>query len=153
MKKSRFTEEQIVGILKQGEAGLGTGELCRQLDNVLLRLVKAAYTPSDTALHRRATEVQAVVGAMNYEHWTPKTIADHLWYLPFYTDMVTKYLKLLTIAPEHELNFLTNMHPGHYELEVILETTSIKGRPPRATITVDWTGDMNGGFKMTLNQK
>lgn len=30
MKKSRFTEEQIVGILKQGEAGRATAELCRE---------------------------------------------------------------------------------------------------------------------------
>ena len=30
MKRTRFTEEQIVGILKQGEAGLKTTEVCRQ---------------------------------------------------------------------------------------------------------------------------
>ncbi len=30
MKRSRFTEEQIAAILKQGEAGMKTVELCRQ---------------------------------------------------------------------------------------------------------------------------
>jgi putative transposase len=30
MKKSRYTEEQIAAILKQGEAGMKTGDLCRQ---------------------------------------------------------------------------------------------------------------------------
>ena len=30
MKNSRFSEEQIIGILKQSEAGAQTSELCRQ---------------------------------------------------------------------------------------------------------------------------
>lgn len=30
MKRTRFREEQIVAILKQGEAGMKTSELCRQ---------------------------------------------------------------------------------------------------------------------------
>jgi hypothetical protein len=30
MKGTRHSEEQIIGILKQGEAGLATVELCRQ---------------------------------------------------------------------------------------------------------------------------
>lgn len=29
MKKSRYTEEQIIGILKQHEAGVKTADLCR----------------------------------------------------------------------------------------------------------------------------
>jgi hypothetical protein len=31
MKKSLFTETQIIGILKQGEEGVKVAELCRQL--------------------------------------------------------------------------------------------------------------------------
>ena len=30
MRRSRFTEEQIIGILKQHQAGLGAKELCRK---------------------------------------------------------------------------------------------------------------------------
>jgi putative transposase len=30
MRRSRFTEEQIIGILKQHNAGLGAKELCRK---------------------------------------------------------------------------------------------------------------------------
>ena len=30
MRSSRFSEEQIIGVLKEGEAGAATGDLCRR---------------------------------------------------------------------------------------------------------------------------
>jgi hypothetical protein len=37
MKKSRFSEEQIIGVLKQHEAGVKTAELCRGMGSARRR--------------------------------------------------------------------------------------------------------------------
>jgi putative transposase len=45
MKKSRYTEEQIIGILKQHEAGMKTADLCRE-HGMSRQLKSASQAPS-----------------------------------------------------------------------------------------------------------
>lgn len=55
MKRSRFTEEQIIGILKEHEAGVPVAELCRKhgISNASLYNWKAKYGGMDVSEARK----------------------------------------------------------------------------------------------------
>ena len=52
MKSSRYTEEQIIGILKQHQAGLGAKELCRKygISDATFYKWRSKYGGMDTSL-------------------------------------------------------------------------------------------------------
>ena len=55
MKRSRFSEDQIIGILKEQEAGLGTADLCRKhgISGATFYKWKAKYGGLDVSDARR----------------------------------------------------------------------------------------------------
>jgi len=60
MKSSRFTEEQIIGILKQGEGGMKMGEICREqgiCDQTYYRW-KAKYGGLEVSEARRLRQLE-----------------------------------------------------------------------------------------------
>ena len=61
MRKSRFTEAQIIGMIKEQEAGLPTAELCRKhgLSPATFYKLKAKYGGMDLATSSRSTEACA----------------------------------------------------------------------------------------------
>jgi len=61
MKKSRFTEGQIVSILKQAEAGTPVADLCREygMSSASFYQWRSKYGGMDASLMRRLKDLEA----------------------------------------------------------------------------------------------
>jgi putative transposase len=61
MKKSRFTEQQIISILKQADAGLKVQDICRQhgISDATYYKWKSKYGGMDASDIKRLREVEA----------------------------------------------------------------------------------------------
>ena len=61
MKKSRFTDSQIVAILKQAETGTSVADLCREygMSSASFYQWRSKYGGMDASLMRRLKELEA----------------------------------------------------------------------------------------------
>ena len=72
MKRSRFTEDQIIGILKEHEAGISVADLCRKhgvSDATVYKwngLVTVWCRSFDSVMCSKGDEVWAQSGRMNF---------------------------------------------------------------------------------------
>jgi putative transposase len=60
MKKSRYTDSQIIAILKQAEAGTSVPDLCREhgMSDATFYKWRAKYGGMDTSLMKRMKELE-----------------------------------------------------------------------------------------------
>ena len=88
MKQSRFSEEQIVGVLKEAEAGVPVGEICRRLgvSGVTLYRWKAKYGGLEVseakrlrALEEENRRLKQIVAEQALDNQALKAVLSKKW--------------------------------------------------------------------------
>lgn len=88
MKKSRFTEEQIVGILKEFDAGVSAAELCRKygISNQTFYKWRSKYSGMQTSdvkklktLEEENQMLKRILGQKELEITAIKAVLEKKW--------------------------------------------------------------------------
>jgi putative transposase len=83
MRQSRFTEEQIIGVVKQAEAGMKTAEVCRQhgISEATYYKWKAKYGGLEVSEARRLRQLEdenrrlkQIIGDLTLDNAALKTV-------------------------------------------------------------------------------
>lgn len=88
MKRSRFTEEQIIGMIKEQESGIPTAEVCRKhgISSASFYKYKAKYGGMDVsdarklkALEDENTKLKKLLAEQMLDNAVLKDIASKKW--------------------------------------------------------------------------